>query len=50
MRVSEELLEQSICTLWDSGATVEEVMELFHLRRKRVQELILSGVKRGLLF
>ena len=50
MRVSEELLERSICTLWDNGATEEELMKLFHLRRKRVQELILKGIKRGLIF
>jgi len=47
MSVSEELLERSIWTLWDSGTSEEELMKLFHLRRKRVQELIQKGIKRG---
>lgn len=40
MSVSEELLRRSIKTLWDSGATEEELMKLFHLQRKRVQDMI----------
>ena len=49
MRVSEELLERSIWAVWNNGATEEELMNLFHLRRKRVQELLQEGRKRGLI-
>ena len=35
-----EMMEGCIKRLWREGATEEELMELFHLRRESVIELI----------